>query len=299
MTTRAPDRRVTSVRVAGTTYQLVFAALFRPHTVAERLGLKESVRRHGFRVRVLTYDSANWGPRCVIDGAARLELAAELAREGASPGEVHVQHLFALGDEDAQELALSLNRDRRHLTPAEQHEARLERIVRIVAARAGGESLRTIGTREGVSAEQVRRDLEQSGVSGVTPDHVRGADGKSYPVSAPEFAGVGSGAEGVTPHAEQEPDDTSEPVPRTPQWLVADVRRLLAEIRSLVDELLVSSWGEHLYRHLVYHGAEHALATLDAAFEELAAEMAKGFGADADCEPGDPGAQDPGTCDPG
>jgi hypothetical protein len=291
MTADPPDPAIPSVRLDGVTYRLVFAALFRRHTPAERVRLATSIRRHGVRVRVLTYDSSTWGRRCVIDGASRLELAAG-ADESVNLT-VPVQHLGDLTDEAARELALTLNADRRHLTPEEQHAARRERIERVAAARAAGDSLRTIAEREGVSLGQVQRDLSDGesgvsgdtpvagsgsgvspdtptgGVSGDTPARVRGADGKSYPATRPHRPDD-AGVSGDTP-APHEPL-------RPQERHLAQARTALARLRAALEELLAGEWGEYLRRTLERHRADRTAADLDAALSDLAADAAQGFG---------------------
>jgi transposase-like protein len=82
-----------------------------------------------------------------------------------------------VADEDeAREIARTLNLDRRHLTPQQRREV-------VAALRQEGHSLRAIAGATGVSQGQVRRDL--SGVSQDTPATVTGRDGKSYPSKRP------------------------------------------------------------------------------------------------------------------
>jgi hypothetical protein len=292
-----PD--IPTVRLDGATYRFVFAALFRPHTPAERGRLLASIRRHGVRVRVLTYDSPTWGRRCVVDGASRLELAAEIATDEATHLTVPVQHLGDLTDDAARELALTLNADRRHLTPEEQQAARRDRIRRVVEGRADGDSLRTIAAREGVSEKQVREDLKAAGAEGSAPDRVHGADGKSYPTAAPRIGREASGAEGSAPGRDagadasapgrpvSNPEAGSEAVgsaggaaPAAPERQLAQARTALGRLRTAVAELLAGEWAPHLRRLLARHRADQTAATLDAALSDLAAEAAQGFGAE-------------------
>jgi hypothetical protein len=297
----APDKTPV-LRLGGLAYRLPFAHLFRPHTALERERLHASIAERGVLMRVLTYDSPTHGNRCVIDGATRLEIAAELGRA------VPIQHRGPLSDEVAHELALTLNADRRHLTPAEQQAVRAERIARVAEARARGESLRTIAEREDISREQVRRDLEAAaGVTGVTPagpERVWGADGKSYPAlpaasdpsrheegaiqpeegtvphAVPGPAGT-AGVTGVTPeHAAgvSEPDGRSGsagPDPPDPVRYLEAARAALARFRSALDQLLGSRYAPRLRQLLERYCESEPLPALDAALSDLAAEVAQ------------------------
>jgi hypothetical protein len=297
----SPDPAVPTVRLDGATYRFVFAALFRRHTPAERARLEASIRRHGVRVRVLTYDSPTWGRRCVVDGASRLELAAEIANDEATHLSIPVQHLGDLTDDAARELALTLNADRRHLTPEEQRAARCERIERVTAARAEGDSLRMIAEREGVSEKQVREDLRAAGAEGSAPERVRGADGKSYPATAPRSGPEDSGAEGsaggeeggadpsaperavrgsVAPegaHSVQHSAADTRDAPPTPERHLAQARTALGRLRVALADLLSGEWAPHLRRLLARHRADQTAAALDAALSDLAAEAVQRF----------------------
>lgn len=113
----------------GTIYQLPFADLFRPLTAAERGRLEASISLHGVKHPVLTFDSKVWGARCVLDGANRLGIAADIGAE------VPFTDLGVLSEATARELAVSLNADRRHLSPDEQAAARAARVERVAESR--------------------------------------------------------------------------------------------------------------------------------------------------------------------
>jgi hypothetical protein len=59
-------------------------------------------------------------------------------------------------------------------------------LKKIGLLRASGKSTRQIARKTGVSQSQVQRDL--AGVSGDTPEAVKGQDGKTYPASKPATA---------------------------------------------------------------------------------------------------------------
>jgi pyruvate/2-oxoglutarate dehydrogenase complex dihydrolipoamide acyltransferase (E2) component len=87
---------------------------------------------------------------------------------------------------DPEQYVRTHNDLRRHLTPEEQEERRAEQIAREQEKAAAGMSLRAIAEEEGVSHEQVRRDLQREGVKHVTPAppaKVTGKDGKQYPAT--------------------------------------------------------------------------------------------------------------------
>jgi hypothetical protein len=88
------------------------------------------------------------------------------------------------------DLAISLNTDRRQLTVKERKALAADRKARVAEARSEGKSLRAIAEEEGVDVSQMRRDIE-SGVPFDTPDTeppptVTGRDGKKYAARKPQ-----------------------------------------------------------------------------------------------------------------
>lgn len=159
------------------TWKLPFADLFRPLTEAEEGRLRASIKAHGVKHHVLTFDSPTWGTDCVVDGANRLRIGQEEGKE------VPVTKIPGLSDDAARDLAITLNADRRHLTIEEQMAARAARVERVAEARSEGDSLPVIADREGISVAQVQRDLEKAKDSGLPPgkpepEKVKGKDGK-------------------------------------------------------------------------------------------------------------------------
>lgn len=147
-----------TVDIDGTQYAVIFHDLFRPHTPEERASLKRSVRaRKGCISPVVTYTSSQFG-ECLIDGFNRVEVCEELGLP------LSHQHLGRLPDDEARAMAEELNLARRHLTPAEQQEARKKRVGRVARAKAKGDSIRTIAGREKIAVGQVLRDLAKAGV---------------------------------------------------------------------------------------------------------------------------------------
>jgi hypothetical protein len=160
------------VRIGKREYRLAYSHLFRPLSADERQRLKESIQSYGIQMAVMVDEADH-----VIDGGHRLEIAAELGLES-----VPVTIIKDLNAEQKKALALSLNRDRRHLTLKEQKAARLERVQRVAKKRQQGKSLRAIAQEEGVSESQVRQDVGAATAQGCaleTPKgKIIGLDGK-------------------------------------------------------------------------------------------------------------------------
>lgn len=140
------------VDIDGETYACPFSDLFRPHTERERQRMLASMRANGIRVNVVTYLSPTHG-RAILDGMNRALYGLELGID------VPETCLGRLDDAQAKQLAISLNLDRRQLSLDEQMQARGERINRVAAASAAGQSTRQIASAEGVSQTQVVADL--------------------------------------------------------------------------------------------------------------------------------------------
>lgn len=155
------------------TFALPFAELFRPLTAAEDAALRASARAVGIGHPVFTYDSDTFGRDCVIDGANRLRIASEEELD------IRIEKL-RVTDEVARTLAEDLNAVRRQVTPQEAKEARARRIGQVAEMRQAGQSLRAIAAEVGVSVPQVRRDLEEAGVTSAQVPTVTGVDGKVY-----------------------------------------------------------------------------------------------------------------------
>ncbi len=154
--------------------------------------LRESIRKKG-RVRepVLCWQEhkAN-GRETIVDGAHRVTLAAELGLEA-----VPRRYQSFDSEEAAREECKDLNENRRQLSEEQKRVRRGSRIERVAAARAEGQSTRTIAAAEGVSQSQVQRDLEaaehgqngqQEGIQieppgSISPPEVTRQGGGTYP----------------------------------------------------------------------------------------------------------------------
>lgn len=108
----------------------------------------------------------------IIDGHHRSRIADELGVD------YQVITHDIVNDADAEELARTLNLDRRHLEVDQRREL-------VAHLRSEGHSYRAIGDALGVDAATAYRD--SSGVAHATPqpDRIVGRDGKSYPTTAP------------------------------------------------------------------------------------------------------------------
>jgi hypothetical protein len=134
-----------------------------PLTTATEAALRASIARFGVIVPVVVDQYGN-----VLDGHNRTRIGRALGVEVPSK----VQHVA--DDAEAQEVARTLNEDRRHMPKKEREE-----VVR--ALRAEGHSTRAIAATVGVSVACVHKDIK-SGVHECTaaPDTVTGLDGKTY-----------------------------------------------------------------------------------------------------------------------
>jgi hypothetical protein len=173
------------ITLGGKEYTVLFPKLFPSLTAEERAGLEDDIRKNGVLVPVVIDEDDG-----IIDGINRLEIAAKLGLD-----EVPLDVREGLTSDQKEDLAVSLNEHRRHLTAADRKRLREARVEREAEGRRQGKSLRTIAEEEGVSQEQVRRDTKEAGVNHVTPEpvdgtglRVLGKDGKFYPAKRPRKA---------------------------------------------------------------------------------------------------------------
>ena len=132
--------------------------------------LRASIRRFG----VLSPVTRDQHGR-IIDGHHRVRIAEE---EGIGIADDVIIHVA--DDDEAREIARTLNADRRQLTEEQRREVSIE-------LRKGGHSIRAIAGALGVPPATTQRDT--AGVSPDTPDgRTRGVDGKSYPARRPQPA---------------------------------------------------------------------------------------------------------------
>lgn len=152
---------------------------------ATEAALRASIERFGVLVPVAKDQHGR-----VIDGYHRKRIADEL---GVS---YRVDLITVSDDEQAREIAQTLNSDRRQMSADQRRE--VEAVLR-----EQGHSLRAIAGAVGISQEQVRRDL--STVTDVTvPDRIVGIDGKSRPSTRPSILAVRNERDAEYAQAHQE-----------------------------------------------------------------------------------------------
>jgi len=122
--------------------------------------LRESIIRFGVLVPVAKDQNGR-----ILDGHQRSRIAVELGVKFR----VDVHHVAS--DDEARDLAHTLNADRRQLSVEQRREV-------VAVLREQGHSLRAIAGAVGTTHVQVIRDL--AGGTDVPPDTVRGKDGKLY-----------------------------------------------------------------------------------------------------------------------
>jgi ParB-like chromosome segregation protein Spo0J len=161
-----------AVKVGKRTFTLPFADLLPELSEREMADLREGIRRDGVITPVIVDEHDS-----VIDGAHRVTIAAEV-------GLTDVPVVVRTGLSHAQKtaLALSLNADRRHMSPETIKRLKAKRVKRVAAGRRQGKSTRQIAEEEGISQSQVVADLKTATEQGcsVEPQEgkVSGKDGK-------------------------------------------------------------------------------------------------------------------------
>jgi Helix-turn-helix domain/ParB-like nuclease domain len=133
--------------------------------------LRASIQRFGVLVPVMVDQHGR-----ILDGHHRARIAGDLGvGYRTQTYEVH-------SDDDAREIAHTLNADRRQLTPEQRQEV-------AVALRQEGHSYRAIGGALGVSDVTIMHDVKHAAPTAnplaVQPERVIGLDGKSRPATRP------------------------------------------------------------------------------------------------------------------
>lgn len=137
---------------------------------ATEAALRASIQRFGVLVPVTKDQHGR-----ILDGHHRIRIAEEMGAEC----EVRVR---PVADEDeAREIARTLNEDRRQLPREQRREV-------VAVLREDGHSQRAIAGALGVSQSLVHKDLRQLNTSNqlTEPNRVIGLDGKSRPASKPK-----------------------------------------------------------------------------------------------------------------
>lgn len=145
-----------------------------PLLPSEYQALTESIRTHGVQVPVLVDESG-----AIIDGHHRDQIAAELGIR--CPREVR----SGLTDTEKRSLAITLNRDRRHLTQ-EQKRALASESVKADPQLSDREHARRVGVSH-VTVAKLREGLTQSGQIDHFSERIDPRTGKaSQPAAKPK-----------------------------------------------------------------------------------------------------------------
>ena len=131
--------------------------------------LRASIQRFGVIVAVVVDQHGR-----ILDGHHRARIAEALGIG------YRTQMYEVASEEEAREIAATLNADRRQLTPEQRQEV-------AVVLREMGHSYRAIGGALGVSHTQVASDVAQATGKNFTvqPARITGLDGKSRPATRP------------------------------------------------------------------------------------------------------------------
>lgn len=145
--------------------------LYKDLTPAVESALRASIERFGVLVPVTMDQHGN-----VLDGHQRLRIAGELGVDVPT-----TTHIVASEDE-AREIARTLNEDRRAMPRAERLEV-------VKALREEGHSVRAIAGAVGSPPSTIQRDLSVVRNGTTEPERITGLSGKSYPATrAPQPA---------------------------------------------------------------------------------------------------------------
>ena len=134
---------------------------------ATEAALRASIQRFGVLVPVSVDQHGQ-----VLDGHHRRRIAAALGVDCP----IIVRNVA--DDDEATEIARTLNMDRRHLSPEDRRRM-------VEALRSDGHSLRAIAGALGVSHPTVMGDLRSIGKELPMPERIRTSDGRSYPARRP------------------------------------------------------------------------------------------------------------------
>jgi ParB-like chromosome segregation protein Spo0J len=129
--------------------------------------LRSSIERFGVLVPVVRDQHGN-----TIDGHHRARIADEVGVK------YRVDVVSVSSDDEAREIAQTLNTDRRHLTVEQRREI-------VAELRQQGHSLRAIAGAVGSSLGAVQNDLRSGVLPNTPPDRTLGTDGKRYPSRRP------------------------------------------------------------------------------------------------------------------
>lgn len=183
--------------------------LFPMLNAATEAALRDSIQRFGVLVPVVRDQHGR-----TLDGHHRSRLAQEM-------GIKFRVDIVPVGDDDqAREIAHTLNADRRHMTADQRRQV-------VTALREQGHSLRAIAGAVGVDVATIHRDINRAGVAAATPAESVGRDGKRYPARRQTI--VAARDEREAQQAQQAL--ASIPTPDEPVVSVTDLRRAAKEAK--------------------------------------------------------------------
>lgn len=250
----------------GVTYKLPFSERFRRHTKPERHLLQTSIAENGIKQPVLVYEDTEHGDDCILDGEGRLTAAS-----GMNGVTVPFKKIGRMTTAEAYEQAKIYNDHRRQDDPETIQKRRKERIERVAEARSEGQSLRTIAENEGVSQEQVRKDLKKSGVNRLTPEpeKVTGRDGKKQSRRKKKDKGAASpepvkqsGDETGDKSTNEQSSTSEQQIQASPENVPVDVVAVVESVCREIDKLnrqLDAIKKEPLAYPVHFHSVQSAL----------------------------------------
>lgn len=141
---------------------------------ATKAALTESIKRFGVLVPVVRDQHGN-----VLDGHHRQEIADELGVK------YRVDVINTASEEEAQEIAVTLNADRRQLTPEQRRQVVAALATQVDHHGVGVHSPNAIADALGVDLRTVQRDISELTPERKLPEKRRGLDGKVRPATRP------------------------------------------------------------------------------------------------------------------
>ena len=141
--------------------------LFPALDAATEAALRESIRKFGVIVPIVKDQHGR-----IIDGHHRARIADELGAD------YRVDQITVIDDEEAREVARTLNAIRRHLSPEQRREI-------VAQLRGDGHSLRAIAGAVGVDEKTVRKDVGRIADRSAIPVRVQRRGGGTYPAQRP------------------------------------------------------------------------------------------------------------------
>lgn len=185
--------------------------------------LRASIRRFGVIVPVVKDQHGR-----IVDGHHRSRIAGELGVDFA------VQQVAVADEDEAREIARTLNSDRRHLDEDQRRAV-------VVELRRMGHSERAIAGAVGISKATVHRDIERAAIGSgepIQPERVLRQGGGSYPATRPAVVEPEPDAidDVPLPFDEPEPEGVGETdTPAVPE-LTPEQKRANAEFVAAVRE---------------------------------------------------------------